>query len=108
MTQADTTPKLQRIMNNGGQIIAEIRAPVGELHALWAGMEEVEYFDVAPSEGEYHRCALTPRPGADPRAQIFRQVTDRGWDLRELSRSQHSLEDIFVHVTRGESGEDAP
>jgi hypothetical protein len=25
---------------------------------------------------------------------------ERGWPLRELSRSRHSLEDIFVQVTR--------
>jgi hypothetical protein len=31
---------------------------------------------------------------------VFEQVRLRGWALRELSRTQHSLEDIFVHVTR--------
>src|SRR5439155_10173321 len=62
---ADTTQNLQNIMSDGGQVIAEIAAPVAELRACWEQMGEIEYFDVAPSEGEYHRCALTPHSGLD-------------------------------------------
>src|SRR5437667_9429242 len=52
---ADTTRNLQNIMSDGGQVIAEIAAPVAELRACWEQMGEIEYFDIAPSEGEYHR-----------------------------------------------------
>ena len=62
----------------------------------------LRYFDISPAEGEYHRCALTPRAGVDLRPQIFSLVRERGWKLRELTRSHHSLEDIFVHVTKAE------
>src|SRR5882724_8114459 len=58
---ADTTQNLQNIMSDGGQVIAEIAAPVAELRACWDQMGEIEHFDIAPSEGEYMRCALTPR-----------------------------------------------
>jgi hypothetical protein len=34
------------------------------------------------------------------RPLVYEQARLRGWPLRELSRSLHSLEDIFVHVTR--------
>jgi hypothetical protein len=30
---------------------------------------------------------------------IFRLALERGWKLRELTRSRHSLEDIYVQVT---------
>src|SRR5882762_4612848 len=96
---ADTTQNLQNIMSDGGQVIAEIAAPVAELRACWEQMGEIEYFDIAPSEGEYLRCALTPSAGLDLRPLVFEQVRARGWALRELSRAQHSLEDIFVHIT---------
>src|SRR5882762_6511122 len=96
---ADTTRNLQNIMSDGGQVIAEIAAPVAELRACWEQMGEIEYFDIAPSEGEYLRCALTPSAGLDLRPLVFEQVRARGWALRELSRAQHSLEDIFVHIT---------
>jgi ABC-2 type transport system ATP-binding protein len=97
---ADTTQNLQAVMSDGGQVIAEIAASPVDLRECWEQMAEVEYFDIAPAEGEYFRCALTPRVGVDLRPLVFEQVRLRGWALRELSRTQHSLEDIFVHVTR--------
>jgi ABC-2 type transport system ATP-binding protein len=103
---ADTTANLQNIMSNGSQVIAEIAAPVAELRACWEQAGEVEYFDIAPAEGEYHRCSLTPRAGLDLRPLVFEHVRARGWALRELSRTQHSLEDIFVHVTRRDREEE--
>jgi len=103
---ADTTRNLQNIMSDGGQVIAEIAAPIAELRACWEQMAEIEYFDITASEGEYHRCALTARAGLDLRPLVFEQVRSRGWSLRELSRAQHSLEDIFVHITRPERDEE--
>ena len=103
---ADTTQNLQNIMSDGGQVIAEIAAPVAVLRACWEQMGEIEYFDIAPSEGEYHRCALTPRSGLDLRPLVFEQARLRGWALRELSRAHHSLEDIFVHITRPDREEE--
>jgi ABC-2 type transport system ATP-binding protein len=103
---ADTPQNLQNIMSDGGQVIAEIAAPVAELRACWEQMGEIEHFDIAPSEGEYLRCALTPRAGLDLRPLVFEQVRARGWALRELSRAQHSLEDIFVHLTRPDGEEE--
>jgi ABC-2 type transport system ATP-binding protein len=97
---ADTTHNLQRIMSDGGQVIAEISATTEDLRACWDQMAEVEHYDIAPAEGAYQRCALTPRGTFDLRPLVYEQARLRGWPLRELSRSQHSLEDIFVHVTR--------
>ena len=97
---ADTTQNLQRIMSEGGQVMAEIRAPEADLRLCWEQMAEVQHFDIAPTEGDYWRCSLTAPPGVDLRARVFDEVRHRGWELRELTRRQHSLEDIFVHVTR--------
>lgn len=97
---SDTTENLQRQMADKGQIIAEIAAPILDLKQAWAEIPEVEHFDVAPSAGEFHRCALVARDGHDLRPQIFTLVQQRGWVLRELTRSRHSLEDIYVQVTR--------
>jgi hypothetical protein len=38
----------------------------------------------------------------DLRPQIYSLACERGWPLRELTRSRHSLEDIYVQVTRPE------
>ncbi len=97
---ADTTENLQRLLGDRGQIVAEIAAPWAELKAFWEQWSEIERFDMAPAEGEFVRCCLTGRVGVDLRPYIFTAVCERSWQLRELTRSRHSLEDIFVQVTR--------
>lgn len=97
---SDTPENLQRLIASKGQIIAEIAAPPEELKLEWARMGEVEHYEVAPAEGIFQRCALTARPGFDLRPQIFALVQARGWALRELTRSRHSLEDIYMQVTK--------
>jgi ABC-2 type transport system ATP-binding protein len=97
---SDTPESLQKLMAGKGQIVAEIAAPAAELNIEWAQMAEVEQYDVSAAEGEFQRCALTPRDGYDLRPQIFALVQQRGWKLRELTRSRHSLEDIYVQVTK--------
>jgi ABC-2 type transport system ATP-binding protein len=97
---SDTPDNLQSRMVGKGQIVAEIAAPVADLKAAWAQMAEVEHYDVSPAEGDFHRCALTPLDGCDLRPEIFALVKQRGWQLRELTRNRHSLEDIYVQVTK--------
>ena len=97
---ADTPDNLQRLMAGSSQIIAEIAAPMEALREAWSQMPGVEQFDVSASEGEFQRCTLTPRNGYDLRPAIFALAQERGWVMRELTRSRHSLEDIYVQVTR--------
>ena len=104
---SDTPSNLQMLMGTNGQIIAEIAAPMAELKSAWAQMAEVEHYDVSPAEGDFQRCALTPRGGCDLRPEIFALVQKRGWQLRELTRNRHSLEDIYVQVTKPNEEEES-
>lgn len=104
---ADTAENLQRNMSGGGQVIAEISAPERDLRECWEAAGEVELFNLAAVDGHYYRCALTPRPGVDLRPLIFDQVRERGWALRELTRSHHTLEDIFMHITQADLDEES-
>jgi ABC-2 type transport system ATP-binding protein len=97
---ADTPENLQRLMSSKSQVVAEIAAPRDDLQECWLQSPEIEQFDISPAEGEYFRCALTPRDGLDLRPQIFELARAHGWPLRELTRNRHSLEDIYVQVTR--------
>jgi ABC-2 type transport system ATP-binding protein len=97
---ADTPENLQRLMAGSSQIVAEIAAPADELRELWSQTPGIAQFDVSASEGEFQRCALTPQDGYDLRPMIFSLVREHGWVLRELTRSRHSLEDIYVQVTK--------
>ena len=103
---ADTTENLRRRLSGDSQIIAEIAAPLLDLRSCWDQMAEVDHFEVVPVDGDYFRCSLTPRNGADLRSLVFDQAHARAWRLRELTRSQHTLEDIFVHITRAERDEE--
>jgi len=102
---ADTPQNLQRLMSSHSQIVAEIAAPEEDLRSCWSQIPEIEQADVSPVEGIFYRCALTPRDGLDLRPAIFELVSKRGWILRELTRNHHSLEDIYIQVTRPEEEE---
>jgi ABC-2 type transport system ATP-binding protein len=97
---ADTPENLQRVMAGSSQVIAEIAAPAEELRKVWSELPEIEQFDVSAAEGGFQRCALTPREGCDLRPAIYNLAREHGWGLRELTRSRHSLEDIYVQVTK--------
>jgi ABC-2 type transport system ATP-binding protein len=97
---ADTPGNLQRLVAGSSQIVAEIAAPADVLRECWLQMPEIENFDVTVAEGKFQRCSLTPRDGLDLRPAIFALARERGWVLRELTRSRHSLEDVYVQVTK--------
>jgi ABC-2 type transport system ATP-binding protein len=97
---ADTPENLQQFMSSKSQVLAEIAAPMDELRACWAEVPEIENYDVAACEGKYYRCALTPRNGMDLRPLVFDMAREHGWPLRELTRNRHSLEDIYVQLTK--------
>jgi ABC-2 type transport system ATP-binding protein len=107
MLASDTTENLQHSLSEHGQIIAEIEAPMEELKAVWDQTPEILRCDLVPIDGQYIRCALTGRTSADLRPQIFSIVCKKGWNLRELTRSRHSLEDVFVEVIRASKEEEA-
>jgi len=97
---ADTPDNLQRLMAGSSQIIAEISASVEELREHLAQLPEVDHFDVSAIDGTFMRCAITPRDGTDLRPLIWLLARERGWLVRELTRNRHSLEDIYVQITR--------
>lgn len=103
---ADTTRNLQERLSGGMQVVAEIEAPLRELLECWEQTDEIERHDVTASDSGFFRCMLTPRAGVDLRPLVFDMVRSHGWRMRELTRSCHSLEDVFVHVTRPDREEE--
>jgi ABC-2 type transport system ATP-binding protein len=103
---ADTPENLHKAFGKSGHVVAEIAAPLADLKSSWEGMAEVTHYNIAPTEGDYFRCSLTAAPGEDLRPRIFSLAVQRGWQLRELSRVRHSLEDVYVRMTRPESEEE--
>lgn len=100
MLASDSIEALQRKIFESGAVVVEIAAPGPELIQCWADCEAVQSVDVAAVDGEWNRCTLTARDGEDLRPVVFDLVTQRGWKLRELTRGRHTLEEVFVKMTR--------
>jgi ABC-2 type transport system ATP-binding protein len=103
---ADTLDNLYKVLGKNGHLITEIAAPLDELKTCFEQMPELAHYTISATEGAYHRCALAPSGSDDLRARIFALVVERGWDLRELSRVRHSLEEVYIRLTRPESEEE--
>ncbi len=104
---AEDTPGELTSRLAGGELLrlalgAEVSAEdaVSALGAV-AGVERVE----PEAEGGY---TLTVAAGSDPRAEIARQVVERGWPLLELRQAGMTLEDVFLELTRSDDEIAAP
>jgi ABC-2 type transport system ATP-binding protein len=104
---ADTLENLRKAMGENGHVITEIAAPLEELKTCWEQMPEVADYNISAAEGKYLRCALTPAGAADLRPLVFALARERGWELRELTRVRHSLEEVYMRLTRPETDEGA-
>ncbi len=102
---SDATADLEKRVDHDGHVVAEIAATPAELTEAFRDLPEVERFDLTPADGDFFRLSLTPRNGADLRPLVYEQARAHGWQLRELTRRRHSLEDIFVHLTRSRKEE---
>jgi ABC-2 type transport system ATP-binding protein len=102
---SDTTENLHKTIFKAGPVVAEIAAPLPELLQAWSDVDTVQHMDVAAIDGDYCRCTLAARDGIDLRPIVFKMAAERGWALRELTRGKHSLEDIFIKLTRAEKEE---
>jgi len=103
---ADTPDNLQRLMAGSSRIVAEIAAKAEELREHLAQLPGVAQFDISAIDGSFMRCVLTPREGLDLRPAIWLIAREHGWLVRELTRSRHSLEDIYVQITKPNEDEE--
>ena len=106
MLAADSLENLSRSMNSKTRLVAEIAASPADLKACWDEVAEVEFMDIAPAEGGFQRCSMTPRDGMDLRELVFAICKNRNWTLRELTHTRLSLEDIYMRLTRREEEEE--
>lgn len=96
----DTPEGLEKEMGGRYCITVELNASLETLNTAWEEMAEIEHHRILPAEGDFHRCALTPRDGEDLRPRIAALARSRDWPLRELTRERHTLEEIFVQITK--------
>jgi ABC-2 type transport system ATP-binding protein len=103
---SESPKKLQDQLNAHGRVTAELEAPVEALREAWRDHPSVLHVEVVAVEGPFQRCTITPCPDVDIRPMIYETARQRGWTLRELSRTRPTLEDVFVHLTRPKEDEE--
>jgi ABC-2 type transport system ATP-binding protein len=59
------------------------------------------------SDGGAAAFEISTEAGQDVRAEVARAVVQRGFDLLELHSVGMSLEEIFLHLTTSDAGEEA-
>lgn len=103
---ANGTPAALRDRVAGGRLMVEARGADGEAMAKTlstvAGVKKAEISGTigkAGSDGSWFRLTITPTTGQDPRAELFKAIVGKGWQLREIRRETASLEDFFVQIT---------
>ncbi len=97
---ADGTPEsLQKQVSGPSQVLAEIRG--ADSPEMVAAVKKLEGIGkVEPSSiGGWTRLMIECDGKSDRRAEIYRMVAEKGWQLRELRHTVGSLEDFFVQVT---------
>ena len=95
----DSVEGLRQKMSSERQVVAEIAAPREALLDYLEHSADITHFDIQPAEGDFLHLSLTPQEGLDLRPLVYQKACEENWVLRELSRTRHSLEDIFMRVT---------
>ena len=97
---ADGTPEeLRQKVLGPSQVMVELRGSdpselAGAVKSL-AGVRNV----TDSRTGDWTRLLIECDGKADRRAEIYRLVSEKGWQLRELRHTVGSLEDFFVQIT---------
>ena len=87
-------------------VTVELQGDLVQMENTLKGLAGVEHVHEEETDG-WHRFSLVTEPGQDIREQVFRTASDQGWNMRELTRSRASLEDVFARITLGRGDESA-
>jgi ABC-2 type transport system ATP-binding protein len=112
---ADDTPHALADRTLRGTVRVELRGDPEEVSAALRGIDGVEGIQHAGRD-RWLRLEVACSPDVDVRERIYQTAVERGWPLRELSRTRASLEDVFHRITLGadepeataDRGEQAP
>jgi ABC-2 type transport system ATP-binding protein len=101
MMALDTPANLRRRSLGCSRVAAEIRAPIEAVREKCAALLFVEQVE-AEAAGEWVKVRITSREETDLRADLFQLVVRENWIIRELRADPHTLEEVFIALTREE------
>lgn len=98
-----TPQELRRQVAGPTCLLAEVRgASQSEITGAVKALAQVKAVSVEGPEASsesWLRLKIAGEEGSDLRAEVFRLIAQKGWQLRELTREVSSLEDFFVQIT---------
>lgn len=98
----DTPAELRRRSLGCFRVAAEIRAPLEAVREKCSTLLFAEAVEVE-ADGEWVKVRITSRADADLRPDLFNLAVRENWTLRELRADHHTLEDVFMSLTREEA-----
>jgi ABC-2 type transport system ATP-binding protein len=99
--RADDSPdNLARSSRSAGTVTMEIKAPEEAAIEKLQAVPGVRRVTPLSEDGEWHTLEIKPEPDSDIREEVSRVARENHWPLRELSRRQPTLEDVFVEITQ--------
>jgi ABC-2 type transport system ATP-binding protein len=98
---ADTPDNLRHGIS--GAVRVELRGSAIEIEQALRQLKGVAQVRREPAQGDATAFLLDAAQGVDLREAIFQLAVQRGWTLRELTRAQATLEEVFIHLTMRET-----
>jgi ABC-2 type transport system ATP-binding protein len=96
---SDTPAALTKLVRGGSVLKLELKAPATDVVKKIEALPLIDDVEVL-SEGEWSQFKVFPKPGEESRDAVFGIIKAEGWGLREFSRQQATLEDVFVELTQ--------
>ncbi len=99
----DTPTQLRQRLRSTQVVRVQLRGERGAIESALKQLEGVARVGALGGVDGFESFEVEAVPGVDVREPIFRLAVERQWTLRELSQSQASLEDVFIHLTTQEA-----
>ncbi|MCS7063167.1 MAG: ABC transporter ATP-binding protein [Methylacidiphilales bacterium] len=99
---SDSTENLTRIVRRGvGGINIELSGPLDSILEEFKRHPQVDNIQTKDSTADgWFSLHLTTKDNSDIREDLYQIVRKNNWNLRELSRTRTTLEDVFVELTQ--------
>ena len=100
--RADDSPEnLARNSRSAGTLTMELKAPVEEAAEKLQSITGIRRVTPVATDGEWNTLEIKPELDInDVREELATAARDNHWALRELTRHQPTLEDVFVEITQ--------
>jgi len=100
--RADDSPdNLARSSRSAGTLTIELKAPAEAVAEKFQAIAGIRRVTPLAQDGEWNSFEIKPElDTSDVREELARAARENHWPLRELTRHQPTLEDVFVEITQ--------